>query len=71
MTMATRCGLVAASLILLSALPLLTNSISIGPQAMEGDLKVSPGSGSAISSFVPDPLQVNPSTVKAKPALIR
>jgi hypothetical protein len=43
MTMATRRGLVAASVILFSAVPLLANSINMGPQAMEGDLKVSPG----------------------------
>ncbi len=43
MTMATRRGLLASSVILFSAFPLLANSISMGPQAMEGDLKVSPG----------------------------
>ena len=32
-----------SALVLLSALPLLANAISMGPQAMEGDLKVSPG----------------------------
>ncbi|HXB54825.1 MAG TPA: hypothetical protein VN461_08590 [Vicinamibacteria bacterium] len=45
--MPNRRGLVAAvigmSVILFSALPLLAGSISMGPQAMEGDLKVSPG----------------------------
>jgi hypothetical protein len=47
MVMAPRRGLVgvvvAASVILLVSLPLLANPISMGPQAMEGDLKVNPG----------------------------
>jgi hypothetical protein len=43
MAMASSRGLIAASLMLFSAVPLLANSISMGPQAMEGDLKVSPG----------------------------
>src|SRR5215471_11364202 len=35
--------LVAISAVLLVVFPVLADSISMGPQAMEGDLKVSPG----------------------------
>jgi hypothetical protein len=43
MRTATRRGLLGALVVFSWALPLLANSISMGPQAMEGDLKVSPG----------------------------